>query len=587
MDVPTTTSEQPLETPEDRPAPERPAAPGPLAQTRTRARFVLAALIALAAFPSLAGLIGLLSDRGDPYLPYGDQAVLEMSVRDVGHHEVLLGAYSRFGWYHPGPLAAYLLAAPYRLLGGAHQALAAGTLVVAGVSLVCSVLLIRRNAGNLAALWALLVVLVSIRLLGAAFLLDSWNPYLPILPFLLGVLLCWTAIRGAAWALPAAVLPMSLAVQAHVGYLPPVAATVVVLAVGLAVRHLSSRRSRGDAAAEPKHKPRRWLLATVASAVLAVLLWLPPLIQQLTAPTGNAGTILNYLRKSSPDASLSIGLRGVADEFGKLPGYVAGVEPPDRVLLPASWPPLAIAIGCALFALALVVGIRRRRSDVSWLGAFTMAIAAAGVAAIARIDGLPFFYVTRWTTVIGMLAAITVGVAFLPEVVGLIRRERARTAGRAPRRAGFVPAIPLALLTTAVSIVTGVGVARADTPQTDYTGGIERLEDAVVADLRRAGLPGDAIVRVDFAATTRPVIVGTSFAGSGLVLALVEDGVDVQLPSFWRLPFGERYVERVDAARYVATLAYSDGSSPPPEPWQRVLAVAGEYQVYGGEPPRS
>ena len=35
----------------------------------------------------------------------------------------------------------------------------------------------------------------------------------------------------------------------------------------------------------------------------------------------------------------------------------------------------------------------------------------------------------------------------------------------------------------------------------------------------------------------------------------------------------------------MATIAYSDGTSPPPEPWQQVLAVEGELEVYGGVPP--
>jgi hypothetical protein len=51
------------------------------------------------------------------------------------------------------------------------------------------------------------------------------------------------------------------------------------------------------------------------------------------------------------------------------------------------------------------------------------------------------------------------------------------------------------------------------------------------------------------------------------------------------MPFGARYTDRADDAGYVVTLAYSDRTSPPPEPWQQVLAVEGELAVYGGVPP--
>ncbi len=35
----------------------------------------------------------------------------------------------------------------------------------------------------------------------------------------------------------------------------------------------------------------------------------------------------------------------------------------------------------------------------------------------------------------------------------------------------------------------------------------------------------------------------------------------------------------------MVTLAYSDGTSPPREPWQRLLGVEGDLEVYGGVPP--
>lgn len=41
-----------------------------------------------------------LSTRGR-YRPVSDLALIEMTVRDIGHHTVLYGAYSRFGWPPP------------------------------------------------------------------------------------------------------------------------------------------------------------------------------------------------------------------------------------------------------------------------------------------------------------------------------------------------------------------------------------------------------------------------------------------------------------------------------------------------------
>ena len=557
-------------------------------------RGLSAALLLLAALPAIAGLVDLWLDRGEPYFPYSDQAFLGLVVDDVGRHEVLLGAYSRFDWYHPGPMAAYLLAVPYHLLGEALQAFSVGALVINGSSMVVSVWLVRRRAGVLAAAWALVVLVMTVHVAAESFIRDAWNPYLPVLPFLAGTLLCWTAIRGDAWALPLAVVPLSLAAQSHIGFLPAVGAVGAVLAVGLllrAVRHQRRRRAhrRSDDAPLPTGRPRRWAVAGVLALAIGVLLWTPPAVQQITGEPGNAGVLVDYLFNSSPaePAGVGAGLRTVADEFGKLPATLTGSGPLQDELLPNGWPAPANAVGIVLFVGALAVAVARRRADALWLGAMTMATAAAGVAAVARIDGLTFPYLTKWTFVVGVLAWTTTGFSLLPEVSAAVGRTVGRFR-RAPRPATLLGVPMAALVAVAVAVAT-MGSARAESPFTDVSGDYLALEQAIVADLERRGLGlGDEgpVVRVDFASTTRTeVLVGTLEPGPGVVLALHRDGVDVQVDDLWRISFGERYTERVDEAGYVATIAHSDGSSPPPEPWQQVLAVGPVYEVYGGVPP--
>ncbi|MEZ5178393.1 MAG: hypothetical protein R2746_08935 [Acidimicrobiales bacterium] len=48
---------------------------------------------------------------------------------------------------------------------------------------------------------------------------QPWNPYTPLVPYLLFVVLCWAAVSGRAKALPAAVAA-GPTVQCHVGYAP-------------------------------------------------------------------------------------------------------------------------------------------------------------------------------------------------------------------------------------------------------------------------------------------------------------------------------------------------------------------------------
>lgn len=562
---------------------------GPRARSDGRVRRLAGGgLLLLTALPALFGLAALLVERDAPS-PIGDDAVFALVVDAIGRHEVLLGPFSRFGWFHPGPMAAYLMAAPYRLLDGAPEALMIGALVIGGISSVAAVGLVLRRAGLLAATWTVLVLCLTLRVLGADFLTESWNPYLPVLPLLAGMLLCWLALRGDAWALPLTVIPMSLALQSHVGFLAPIGAAGAVLALGLVLRAVRYRRRRAERLAagsddRPERRPRRWVVATLAAIVLAVLLWIPPIIQQLTGNPGNATELLDYLRNGSSDRSMTWAesLRTIGDELGRLPAYVVGADVPSREYLPHLVPPAAIAVGVVSFLVAMGVGVRRRNEDVLWLGGLTLAVAAAGVAAIARLDGPPFSYITRWTVLVGILAWTTVGLSLLPEVAAAVRRA---SGGPSRARRPLVAfATALAALTTVVVLVTAVDTARWKAPGTDVTG----LAQAVVADLDRLGLrttPDAPVVRVDFTTTTRDELMGTYMPGTGVVLQLAREDVDVQVSPFWVLPFGERYTDRADDAGYIVTVAYADGTSPPPEPWQRVLGVAGEFEVYGGVPP--
>ncbi|SDG09692.1 hypothetical protein SAMN05660662_0318 [Blastococcus aurantiacus] len=578
----------PASTPASTPAPT----PAPRAGGRRLRWMATAALLVLAALPAVAGLVDLWQDRGRPFLLTGDHAFFTLVVDAVGQHEVLLGPYSRFDWYHPGPMAAWLLAGAYFLMDDAMQALPAGALLINGVSAAAAVWVVRRRAGLVAGAWALLALVLTLQTVGDGFLRDPWNPYLPVLPFLAGVLLCWTAVRGDAWALPLAVVPLSLAAQSHVGFLPPVAAVGAVLVAGLLLRGLLRWRRRPvvavDGAPEPVRRPRRWVFAGLLAVAVGLLLWLPPIIEQLTGTPGNARVLYDHLLSQSPEqpAGVSTGLRAVADEFGKLPAHLTGHGVAPSPVLPAGWPTPAITSGIVAFVVALGVAALRRRGDVLWLGALTLALAAAGVAAVARIDGWVFAYLTQWTVVIGILAWTTVGLGLLPELAAVVRRGVAP--GRRSLSPGTVIGVPVAALATAAVLVTAARVAGAEVTWSDRDGHVAELGEAVVADLTRSGLRTGAdqpVVRVDMAPTTEPVIVGTVEPGAGLVLALYRAGIDVQVDEGWRIPFGERFTERPEEAGYVVTVAYADGSSPPPQPWQRVLAAEGEFEVYGGVPP--
>ncbi len=152
--------------------------------------------------------------------PTLDNALIELRVRDVGSHPVLLGPFSREGWNHPGPALFYLLALPYRMAGGHPIGLLLGALAVNAAAIAGMAVIARRRGGQVPLLAMLLLLSLLVRTLGVDFLADPWNPNITVLPFGLFLFLCWDMTCGGAWSLPLAVGVGSFLVQSHLGYAP-------------------------------------------------------------------------------------------------------------------------------------------------------------------------------------------------------------------------------------------------------------------------------------------------------------------------------------------------------------------------------
>src|SRR5689334_6699276 len=169
MQAETTTAPEPPRTRAERRAPKERASRRPLAMV----------LVAIVLVPLVASAVNMVV-RGGNYHPWGDIALFELTVRDVGHHAVLVGAYSRFGWWHPGPLEFYALALPYRLVAGWSGGLPVGALLINGAAIVGIAYVAHRRAGTRLVLWALLVTVLLVRTFGTNAVRYAWNPYVTV-----------------------------------------------------------------------------------------------------------------------------------------------------------------------------------------------------------------------------------------------------------------------------------------------------------------------------------------------------------------------------------------------------------------------
>jgi len=209
----------------------------------------------------------------------GDIALIELRVREVlSAHPPLTGAYSRYGWDHPGPVFFWLAALPYRMLGGGAGALA---LVAIAVNTAAIVVLLRFSTRLGRAAWyavAGALVALVLGLLPDA-LASVWNVTITNVALLLFVVACWGVWDGVggAWI---ALVTGSFVVQGHVG------TGVVIGPLALATAGLVTWRwwRRGRPPREP----------AIAAAVIGVLWLLPVVVDALRDPPGNLVRLVRW-----------------------------------------------------------------------------------------------------------------------------------------------------------------------------------------------------------------------------------------------------------------------------------------------------
>lgn len=504
--------------------------------------------LALTLLPlAVAGVHQLLWVGAD-YHPSGDVALTELHTRNVGRHMLWLGPYSRDGWHHPGPALFYVLALPYRLLGSSGSALSVGALLVNGTSITGMVALARRRGGTEMALATLVVSALLLRALGRELLVLPWNVYVTVLPYGLLVFLVWAMVRGERWALPVATFVTTFLVQTHVGY---VVLAVPLLAAGAAWLVATSLwrasedrpgppsaagaedgsgddrdRATGpgvdpadaniddgdDRAADPDADLRALRWPGIWAAAIAVVMWLPPVVQQVRNDPGNLRLIVRWFRHSGEEVrTLVEGWRVVAAQYTVSPEWLAGARPVTFLAEPTYVYQRVVPVLLVVVLAAAVVWWRRgdpagRALVATWLGA-----SALGVLAAARTVGLLYAYRLRWTWVLGAIGGLLV-VWLALQVV----RERGGP-GRW-RIAGWVTLAVLAAL-GAVNVAAAV---RPEGPSHEQSQRLEDLAPALRDEADRApGRRGEVVIAAPS--------LGAMEVGHGLKLDLQRHGIPARV----------------------------------------------------------
>jgi hypothetical protein len=369
-------------------------------------------------------------------VPGSDWATIESRVLDVGTRWTPTeGAWSRYGWNHPGPLVFYALAVPYRLWGSSSDLLRVGGLLISvGFLAVVGVLLHR--AGRTAAALGLLAFSLTVFALPRPFLTDYWNPALAVIASGAVLLAAWACLDGWPAGLPVLVATWSWCVQAHLGFGTVLVPAFVIGLVAAVVR----LKDREDGRA-----------VIVLSAALGAVMWLPALADFVVQPPGNLSDIVSWALSSDVPVTgtgAAVGFVANATDLARPPWdpfpVLFGVAlTDDQAALPGGLVVLLLAAGCAAAALRL-------RSELH-LVVLCLVSWAAAVFAVSRITGELYPWILWWVHPLVACTWLAIGLVALR---WMVRLAPALRSARTPVHVGALSVAGLLLVSALVVSVS-------------------------------------------------------------------------------------------------------------------------------------
>jgi hypothetical protein len=512
---------------------DRDAASGPDKTTRAgfrpSRRLVVAVLTAVVVLPLVVALAALRSPRWFPLL---DLAMTELRVRDVGtSHTPLIGLVGRLSsngnqGSHPGPISFWALAPTYRLLGGQAWALFVGVVVLNTTAIALTLWVAVRRGGVALALGVAAGLAVLVHLYGTQVLTEPWNPYMPVMWWPLTLLALWAVLCDDLPMLPVAVVAATFCMQTHISYLGLVGGFAAAAAVGLAVR---ARMLRGDRPAL-----RRLLRWSAVAAGVGLVLWLPPIIDQITGDPGNASIVFDHFRHPDEDPiGLGRGAELLAVQLNPwrlLSGQVAisGAVLPGLVLV-------GLWLAAAVVARRLPSGDPQRRPLVRLHAVVALAL-VLGLVSASRILGYLWWYLSLWAWTITMLVVIAIGWTVVAAVAARRREPGPAATGPADTAPTAGPAETAGA--TGTSRLTRVGAGALVAVLLVWTGMfVADAKDAEPTDARVSAMLGELTDAVDDALDAGAVPGG---GPDGSYLLTWTDGIHIGAPGFGMLAELER-----------------------------------------------
>ncbi len=487
------------------------------------------------AVPFVISAIVLRSRHWNPVL---DLAMTEFRVRDVlTRHSPLIGLPGRIGVFpdqgsHPGPLSFYLLSPMYRLVGSNAWGLLVGMIVLNLLAIWGALWIAQRRGGTQMVLAVAALLVVMVRGYGMVVASQPWNPYFPLLFWIVVLLAVWSVLLGDHAMVVIVAAAGSLCAQTHMPYLGLCLGMGAVCAASFARTWVRN----------PAHRPALRRAGTWA-AVVAAVTWAPVMLDQLRHTPGNLSMLSDYFRHP-PESPVGMieGFRLVLrhlDVFRVAGGAAGG----DGFLVQAGFrldgsvlPGLAFI---ALWAGAAFVAVRMRHRMLIALDIVLAAALALATISMGRIFGKVWYYLTLWmwsVTVIMVASVCWTVYAWLGvrRTCRLDQPENSSTArfDRWPLRAGIGVVIGVLGIVSVVPLI--VDAATVEAPEQYLSDSLGALVGPTVEAIEAGRGAADGRTGTYLVTWNDALYFGSQ--GYGLVNELERRGFHVGVPNTWRVP---------------------------------------------------
>lgn len=361
-------------------------------------------------FPFLYLAFDLLAS-GVPDLTNGaDAALLEMSTRDVFSRRILLGPYSRFLFYHPGPLYFIVRYPVYMLMGQRSSSCLVSTILIAAGSMLFIWRTARKKAGEVSGAITAVLFILFLASVGRSIWLSEWNPHVIMFPTLLFAVSSAVFASGDSRYLIACAVAGSFVAQTHLGGIPFLVALFAVSVLLLAYPWLIRRTAL-------KSPSPRWKHVLWGAAIL-LLLWAPPLYEQFSSEKGNMTRIREYFEETTPEITAVQGLEHWSRAVTRfelvrfLPSLRRSGNHDEAALF---------IIALRVLLLSVSYGLLRRKGISPFLCALNILMVAAHAASlysVTQIRGPVNDYLIEWMSGIALLSYMAAVSAFSALLAG-------------------------------------------------------------------------------------------------------------------------------------------------------------------------